>query len=260
MAKMPALNSWLRYVILLFAAAGTLACGAAFTLSYAKPAWIEHIAKEIIYQQVTSQVNEKIDALNNTTFAVNIRIVTGKLQEQIRQDLPERITAVIAQMQNPDSEYRNLTPQQIHSDNEWHFSFTPSLTQLREKLNEFIRAKYTEALTHLHREYRIFTGTHTLVFACLVATLLIYRSYKIQLLPLAFLLFIASLINAYLYIFQQNWLHTILFSDYTGFAYITYMCIIFASLCDLVFYKGRINNLVIDTIENIASSLPTRAS
>ena len=67
----------------------------------------------------------------------------------------------------------------------------------------------------------------------------------------AALLVVATLICSYFYVFEQNWLLTIVYSDYLGFSYLLYLGVVFLFLCDVVFNKGRVTTEVANAISNV---------
>ena len=122
----------------------------------------------------------------------------------------------------------------------------------QELLTSLIRTRYMEIAEKLTREFRIFTGSNALVFAVLALAAYAKRGAGVLLIPPALLLVIAAGIDGYLYIFSQNWLHTIVFSDYTGFATVAYMGVVFAFLCDVAFNRGRMTVNLLNAIGNVA--------
>ena len=70
----------------------------------------------------------------------------------------------------------------------------------------------------------------------------------------AWMLLAAASITAYLYLFNQNWLHTLLFSDYVGLAYLGYLGAAFALLSDIIFNRARITTEILNFILNALGS------
>ena len=44
-----------------------------------------------------------------------------------------------------------------------------------------------------------------------------------------------------IYLWGQNWLHTIVFGNYAGWAQLAYIALVYAWLCDLLFNRARIS-------------------
>lgn len=62
---------------------------------------------------------------------------------------------------------------------------------------------------------------------------------------------------SYFYIFEQDWFYTILYNDYTGFAYIGYLAVVFAFLCDVVFNRARVTTEIINSILSAVGQAPS---
>ena len=239
---------------------GALLFGAAFAVSVTNPLFVEGIAKEIIRQRIQQKMNEKIDALDEN-FIVNkaSHLIKGFQKEaedtkrMLRERLPERIVAVMAEMQDISCECRTKIESRILKGLEDGIAWK---TRAQEQLTSLIRTKYMETAEKLTREFRIFTGTNAAVFALLGLAAYVKRGAGIHLLPPAIILVIAAAINAYLYVFGQDWLHTIIFNQYVGFAYVGYMAIVFGFLCDILFNRGRVTTeLIGQTLNAMGSSI-----
>jgi hypothetical protein len=68
------------------------------------------------------------------------------------------------------------------------------------------------------------------------------------------LLVVATLICSYCYVFEQNWLLTIIYSDYLGFMYLGYLGIVFLFLCDIVLNRARVTTEIVNAILNAVGS------
>lgn len=237
---------------------GALIFGAAFVTSILNPGYVEEAAKEIIRRQVEKKVHEKIESLDAKFLSNKAgNLIKGHSEEiaavkrQLIEKVPERIATIIAEMRNLDCDCRRKIEKDIRAGFEWQIA---KAAQAQERLTMFIRTKYMETAEKLTREFRIFTGTNALVFALLALAAFIKRRVGLHLLPPAFVLVIAASISAYLYLFNQNWLHTIVFGDYVGFAYVGYMTFAFAFLCDILFNRARVTTRLLNAAFNIIGS------
>ena len=68
------------------------------------------------------------------------------------------------------------------------------------------------------------------------------------------LLSASTLICSYFYIFQQNWLMTIIHGDYLGFIYLAWLGVVFLFLCDIVLNRGRVTSEILNAFFNAISS------
>ena len=63
---------------------------------------------------------------------------------------------------------------------------------------------------------------------------------RLQLLPATATLLLATLATSGMYLFGQDWLHTIVFGDYMGWALLGYIALVYAWLCDLLFNRAQL--------------------
>jgi hypothetical protein len=113
-------------------------------------------------------------------------------------------------------------------------------------LTYLIQTKYIEVVAALTREFRIFTGANAVVFG-LLAAIAYFRPKKTSHLVLPTIILIGSTVLAGgIYIFAQDWIHTIVFSDYIGFAYFLYLGLTVAFMTDIFINRGRVSARIID--------------
>jgi hypothetical protein len=239
---------------------GCLLFASAFVASIVNPGLVEGFAKDLIRHQVEKKVREKIASLDYGFLARRAESYSKSYGEgislakrQLSDQLPARIAAVIAEMTDLNCECRKKIEVSLREGLEWRVA---SASQAQERLATLIRAKYMETAGHLTREFRIFTGTNALVFALLVAAVFVKRRAGWHLFPLAVVLVGAASITAYIYLFNQNWLHTLVFSDYVGFTYLTYLAVVFVCLYDVIFNRARVTaRLMTGVLDAIGSTM-----
>ena len=252
--------SAIRTFLLVLSAIGATLFGAAFLTSLLNAGYVEEAAKEMIRRQVEKEVNEKIDRLDEKFLSSKAGALIMKHAEeaetarrQIKEKVPEQITAVIAEMRNLDCECRKKIEDHFRNGFE---SQIASATQAQERLTSLIRTKYMEVAEKLTREFRIFTGSNALIFALLGVAAFLKRGAGLHLVPPALALVVAGTITGYLYLFNQNWLHTIIYSDYVGFTYVLYLSLVFAFLCDVLFNKARVTTELLSSFVSNIQVLP----
>lgn len=234
----------MRIVVGIISALGTLVFGFLFAVSFAQPARIEGYAQALLRQEVEARTAESLQAIERTRigqFAQRLAERHPEQAEAVRRQMRERLVplveAVVAEMRDPDCPCRQKLATSVGLE-----SGTRLLDLLQsggERLTAFIRTKYAEVAGALLREFRIFTGANALMFLLLGAVLIVHRRVRAQLLPAAAVLLLATAVVAWLYLFEQNWLHTIVFGDYVGWAYFVYLGIVGALIGDLLFRRGR---------------------
>ena len=248
----------IRQTVLVVGFVGLIVFLAAFVYSFASPESVEQHAKDIIRYEVEKRVNEKITAIDQSFLAAKAGKFIEKYTDQIRQtqallsqEAPQRLTAVIAQMQDISCECRKKIEDTFRKGFQAQII---NATAAKEYLTVLIRNSYMDTMNQLIREVRIFTGANAAVFAFLVIAVLVKRKAGIHLLPAAVVLLISAVMTAYLYLFNQNWLHTLIFNDFVGLAYLGYLGGVFALLSDIVFNRGRITSDILTSILDAVGS------
>ncbi|MEP7156967.1 MAG: hypothetical protein ABI905_14405 [Betaproteobacteria bacterium] len=248
----------IRSILLVVGLFGAIIFTAAFVTSLLNPGYVEEVAKEIIRQRVETKTRETIHALDEKYLSGKagnlVKSQAGDIafiRRQLEENLPQTLATVIAQMRNLDCECRRKIETRIRDG---LLGSIASAVHSQEKLTTLIRTHYMATAEKLTREFRIFTGTNALVFMLLALAAAWRRSADVQLLLPATLLVVAASVTAYLYLFRQNWLHTILFNDYVGLAYIGYMAVAFALLCDVLFNRARVITSLLNAFFNAIGS------
>jgi hypothetical protein len=228
-----------------------------FMLTFADPQLIEKSGKAFIEWRLKDETIQKIDSLKPPqesrlesllgAKAKELRVKTeAKLEEvkrQLKADAPAILAEEIAKLRNLDCECRKQWENSLRGYME---SRILSLEKAREKVVDFTHAKYMEIVEKLTLDVRIFLGANSLVFAfLLLASFLKPLAVKQLFLP-GGLLILSTAICSYFYLFEQNWFYTIIYGDYTGFAYIGYLVFVFAVLCDIVFNRARVTTEVLN--------------
>ncbi|MBB6557680.1 hypothetical protein HNP48_000344 [Acidovorax soli] len=234
------MHTFIRPLVLAVALVGGLFFGALLLLSVAKPTWVEHQARDLIRAQIERKTGEKIAALDASFLDGRARALLQDHEREIAaarraltEGLPARIAAIAAQMGVPECEcrkrYREGTELRLGT-----------LQQMQAQLAALIRSQYLDTADQLQRELRIFSGANALAFALLGVAALRRPAARLQLLPAAATLLLATVAASGFYLFGQHWLHTIVFGDYVGWALLGYIGLVYAWLCDLLLNRARV--------------------
>ncbi|MEO7578634.1 MAG: hypothetical protein ABIT83_13570 [Massilia sp.] len=235
---------------------GTIGFGAAFLLSYIQPAFVESLARKVVLIELEHRVGTQLDSLQDSRLGSVLARISGRNAEEIdalkrglAKDLPARIGAIADQMRDPSCPCRKMIEAISHDR-------LAQLTHMNERIDTLIRTKYMEVAAALTREFRIFTGVNALVFALLGIAVVVRKRAGVQLLLPALVLIGSALLVGGMYLFEQDWLHTILFGRYVGLAYFAWMGLAIACLSDVVFNRGRVvTRLMNGTLHAVGSTL-----
>jgi hypothetical protein len=110
------------------------------------------------------------------------------------------------------------------------------------------------------REFRIFTASNAAAFALLGVITMLRRRATLQLMLPALVLVGAVAIASAIYLFSQDWLHTIVFAQYVGLAYSLYLVGVALLLADVAFNRARVTtqlvNSALSALGAAASAVP----
>jgi hypothetical protein len=254
----------MRITLQILSFLGVLVFGGAFALSFLDPLLIERAAREVVRIEVERRVGEKIDTLSNSRIAgfgkralQNTEIDIARTQRAIREEVPRKVADVVANMLNADCECRKrLVEYAQRAENEQ----VSSLTQARERLVGLAESAYASVTRNLLREFRIFAGSNAVAFALLGIIALVRRTATLQLVLPAAVSIGAVLITGGLYLFNQNWLHTIVFAQYLGLGYMVYLSCVALLLADVLLNRARVTtqivNLALQAVGSAATAVP----
>jgi hypothetical protein len=257
----PNVTTSVRRAIVALSLAGTALFGAAFVLSFLHPLLIERAAREVVRLEVEKRVGEKVDELTDSTVMKMALKALGKstaeietTKRQISDAVPQKVVDVIADMLNADCECR----QRLKTLADRHYDEKLStLSRVQERLTYFVESAYAKVSTQLLREFRIFTGANAMVFALLAVISFRRSAAAVQLILPAVVLLGAASASGYLYLFEQDWLHTILFGDYVGLTYFGYLSIAIMLVMDVVFNRARVCTELVNAALNALGSTLT---
>lgn len=248
----------MRCTILLVACLGAVLFGSAFAISFLNPLLIERAAREIVRIEVERRVGEKVEALSNTKIVALAQRALGRTdaeietaRREIAESVPQKVADSIARMLDANCECRKRLAEHLTQANETRVS---SLDQIRRHLATLIESSYASVTHNLLREFRIFTASNAVVFALLAVVTLVRPRAALQLALPALVLLGAACLTGGFYLFAQDWLHTILYSDYVGLAYVGYLGAIALSLADAAFNRARILTAMVNFLLNVVGS------
>lgn len=234
----------MRALILVFGIVGTVLFGSAFVLSFSSPLLVENLGKEIIRIEIEHRLGTQLDTLTGSRMADLAQKALGRtdseiaaVRREIEAGIPDKLASVMTDMRRADCECRKRNAVYMQQRQATQLA---SLIQMRARLVELIESAYHQTTASLLREFRIFTASNALVFLALTGVTARRRRAGLQLALPAIVLVTASAVTAMLYLFAQDWLHTIVFGSYIGLAYMAYLAFAIALLCDIAFNRARV--------------------
>lgn len=247
-----------RRFLLALSLLGLLLSGGAFAVSFLDPLLIERAAREVVRIEVERRVGERIDSLTDSRIAglarrtlANTEANVARYRKAIRDEVPRRVANVIANMLEADCVCRRRL---VERANEVANERLASLTQARDRLVGLIESTYASVARSLIREFRIFTASNAIAFALLGLTTLMRGRATLHLALPAVVLLGAVMVTGGLYVFNQDWLHTIVFGEYVGLAYAAYLAAVALLLADVVYNRARVTTRLVNWVLNAMGS------
>lgn len=248
---------WINGLWLLVGTLGMAACLAVLGLTFANPLVLEQALKGVINQQVSKQVGRAVDAFDELFVAEQAGRLHGRLgaqaeamRERLRREIPARVSEQVARMQDPNCECRRVLRERL-----------ASVERQMQKLPQFIQQRYAETVRGMLGELRLFAGINAAAFALvtLAGALGLAGTQRIAVSPsllgvAAGLLTVSTLVAASLYVFNQNWLETLLFNQWVGWGYAAWLGMLFGWLCDLVLNRARVTRHALSSVQESASA------
>ncbi|OEZ92559.1 hypothetical protein [Duganella phyllosphaerae] len=202
-----------------FGLAGMLLFALAWLLSFAQPQLVAAGLNQAIALQVERQIGQHAAALPHPEQAQRAESATK------------------AAARGAYDAWRRMAPPAVQD-------------KLAAKVDT-VRANVTAKLL---REWRIFTACNALAFAVLALTAALRGRNALQLLLPAVTLTLAVAITAGLYLFNQNWLHTVVFNQYTSWAYSGYLLATALWMADILLNRARVTTqLVSGTLDTVGA-------
>ncbi|WP_345990157.1 hypothetical protein WCX18_04740 [Sulfurimonas sp. HSL1-2] len=236
-----------------------------FLLTFSDPHTIEKSASGFIEWKLKNDVDTKIDAirwpqsqtlktlLGTKAEAFNLQ-ADAKLaayKQMLKNDVPAILAEQLFKLRNLDCECRKKWEERLTN----YIAFEIATAEkAKEKLADFMQAKYMAIVAKLTLDVRIFLGINALVFILLLTVSFLKPEATEHLFFPGVLLLLSSAICSYFYLFEQNWFYTILYNDYTGFGYLVYLLAVFAMLCDIAFNRARITTEIINAMASAVGS------
>jgi hypothetical protein len=232
----------------------------AFT--YSVPEWVERFAGRFIQAEVEARIDRTIDGLElprgegllsqaaTALFEENSTRIK-QYRTALKNNVHDLLGAALAEVADADCACREKYSRILRDGLEFN---VVALQAANDQIVEFVQMTYMDVLAELKRDIRIFTGSNAVVFLVLLLVSFLKPGAAQHLFLPGILLAIAAVICSYFYVFEQNWLLTIIYSDYIGFAYLAYLGVVLLFLCDIAFNRGRVTTEIINAIFNATGS------
>lgn len=240
-----------RWALRVVGIAGLTLFGAFFTFTYSMPQSVERFGAEYITGEVGRKIDSTIDAVRAPAGTGLLHRAAADLYarneseiESLKATAKERahelMDASLAQVRDPACDCRRVVVQGID------LGRIAQLLRDNRRVSEFIHGTYMKVRNDLAHEIRIFTATNALCFLLVVLVSFAKPAAARHLFFPAVLLVVSSGFCAWLYVFSQDWLLTIIQGSYVGYAYAAWLGVVFLFVCDIGLNRGRVTAHVVN--------------
>lgn len=119
-----------------------------------------------------------------------------------------------------------------------------------DRLENLVVGEYDAVMTELRLDLRIFSGSTALAFG-LALLLSVFRGRAAaHLVPISIALTLATVLAVSWYALGQDWVMTVLFSNYWGWTYSVFLGGLSALMIDIAVNKARVTSFVFNSIGN----------
>jgi hypothetical protein len=233
-----------------------------FALTCYTPDWVENFATDYIEGQVANEVDATIDSLGApqgddalSRYAAQrvkqneVRI--AELRDSLKGAARAQLAACIAEIRALSAEQRARLQAWLE---EAAKSRIGSLQFENTRLVAIIQSGYLGVVADLKRDIRIFTASNAAAFLLLLLVSFLKPEHIRALFVPGVLLATSTTICAYLYVFEQNWLLTLIHGDYLGFTYAAWLGVTFLFLCDVWLNRARVTVRILDAMVHALGS------
>jgi len=217
-------------------------------LTYHTPEWVEDFAASYIEEQVADNVDATIDALDApqgddpiSRYAAQLakqnEARIAELKDSLKEEARSQLAACIAEIRGLTAEQRTRLQAWLEDGAKTRIG---SLQWENARLVAIIQSGYLGVVADIKSNMRIFSASNAVAFLLLVLVSFLRPEHTRALFVPGILLVISTLACAYLYVFEQNWLLTLIHGDYLGLAYAGYLGVAFLFLCDIWLNEARV--------------------
>lgn len=252
----------IRQINLLLTLVGVLAFAALWTYIQFAPGDFDQRTRNFAISKIEGDVDAGISSIAQSSTADRVSELAGQFSDSLqakvdayRFNLDQGTDVVIADILAAacrlDCERREQARQAIET------AFESAIVRYGfalDRVEALVLGEYDEVMNELRYDLSIFTGSNgiALLFAFLL-TIFRGRAAK-HLLPIALVLTGTTLLMSYWYVFGQDWVMTVIFNNYWGWAYSAVLAILCGFMIDIAANKARVTSFVFNGVGNAFGS------
>lgn len=242
-------------------AAGAMLFAFFFALTYHTPRWVEDFAAGYIEGRVAQKLDDFVDGLAPPSgdgalsrYAAGLyrqnEVKISGYKELLKGNIREQLAICIPQIRAMSDEWRDRLETWARHGAQLSIG---ELQIDNTRLVALIQSGYLAVVADLAHDIRIFAASNAAAFLLLLLLLVSFLKPEFvrELFVPGILLAVSTLACTCLYVFEQDWLLTIVQGSYLGMAYTAWLGVCFLLLCDVWLNQARVTTRVVQALTGI---------
>jgi hypothetical protein len=237
---------------------GASAFALGFIVLVARPDAVERRAHEYLVEEVTARASAMLSAADSAredgilgALSARFSAQADSLRARLDEGLAERVAEILAgACHYCEPEETSAVVAEVVEDR------VSVLQRAAEVTAAWAQNRYSESVTALVRDLRIFTGLNAGLFLLVLGASFAPRSTsrRAHVLTLG-LMVTATAAAIFGYVFVQDWFYAFVTGEYVGFGYALWVAVVFLALVDWVVNRGRVSQAIAHVFGAAASGV-----
>ena len=252
----------IRIVNIVIAGIGVLVFGALLAWMKLAPQDFDESTRTFAVEQVRNSLDDKLSAAANSDTVGQLSEFAGRysstLQSRIDEikgsldaGLDQFIVDILAAACKFDCERR------VQAEEAVQVFFESQIERYGvalDRLESIVGGEYDRVMQEIRTDLSIFSFTNLVAMAMALLLAVFKGRAAAHLLPFSIGLSLTTFVTMVWYLFGQDWMMTVLFSDYWGWSYAALLSVLAAFMVDIAINKARVTTVVFNMIGNAVGS------
>lgn len=255
---------WLRGALLTLSGAGVVASGVGLAVVSLGAEQVESVSTEFIVSGIEKRIRKlltvepvegdgRIAALRNKmsdkSELLADRILGGDFPVRLREQVGDACVCKLTHAERAEivrgyGEARAAVAKTIEALRAGKLS---EARMEKGTMRRLLAGYHVSTVEGLTRELQIFLGANLVLFG-LIGLAAYFLAATAELLFPSGILLLGTLTSAGFYIFNQDWLATILLNDWTGYGYLAWVAVVSLFLGDILLNRARVTTNILSAI------------
>lgn len=249
----------IRFVNLCLTLLGAVTFAALFAYIAFAPSDFDQRTRDFAISKVQDKVDEQLGGLANSDLANKASDLAGRVSDRLQARVDNArnsldsgmdvfIADVLAAACKLDCERREQAETAIR---EFYESSIIRNSKALDRLKGVIEGEYDSIMGELRADLKIFSGSTAIAFTLAFGLALFRGRAAAHLLPISMVLTLSTLIAVVWYVLGQDWVMTVLYSDYWGWGYAGLIAGLVILMIDIGVNEARITSGVFNAIGDV---------